>query len=147
MSKKSGPLSGLKILEFEAIGPGPFCGMMLADMGADVLVVDRPGESGLGIARGRKHDVMLRGRRSVTLDLKSKDGVAAAIHELASKDDIDLVVLSAHGYSGQFIWPYGTVTRNYIEHGTKPVLIIQDVPRSQVQPTAAQIAAEKSGSR
>ncbi len=86
MSKKSGPLSGLKILEFEAIGPGPFCGMMLADMGADVLVVDRPGESGLGIARGRKFDVMLRGRRSVTLDLKSKDGVTAAI-QLATRAD------------------------------------------------------------
>ena len=77
MSKKSGPLSGLKILEFEAIGPGPFCGMMLADMGADVLVVDRSGESGLGIARGRKFDVMLRGRRSVTLDLKCRCLAAA----------------------------------------------------------------------
>jgi nucleotide-binding universal stress UspA family protein len=75
------------------------------------------------------------------------DGIASAINELANEDDIDLVVLSAHGYTGQFIWPYGTVTRNYIEHGTKPVLVIQDVPRSQVQPTAAQIAAEKSGSR
>jgi len=86
MSKKAGPLAGIKVLEFEAIGPGPFCGMMLADMGADVLVVDRPGESGLGIARGRKYDVMLRGRRSVTLDLKSPDGVAAAIR-LATKAD------------------------------------------------------------
>ena len=88
MSKKSGPLSGLRVLEFEAIGPGPFCGMMLADMGADVLVVDRPGESGLGIARGRKFDVMLRGRRSVTLDLKSQDGVAAAIQLVAKADAI-----------------------------------------------------------
>ena len=75
------------------------------------------------------------------------DGVSSAIQELAGEDDIDLVVLSAHGYTGQLIWPYGTVTRNYIEHGTKPVLVIQDVPRSQVQPTAAQIAAEKSGRR
>ena len=88
MSRKSGPLAGLKILEFEAIGPGPFCGMMLADMGADVLVVDRPGDSGLGIARGRKFDVMLRGRRSVTLDLKSQDGAAAAIHLAAKADAI-----------------------------------------------------------
>jgi alpha-methylacyl-CoA racemase len=81
-----GPLAGLKVLEFEAIGPGPFCGMMLSDMGADVLLVDRPGDPGLGLGRSRWFDVMMRGRRSVTLDLKSKDGVAAAL-ELAAKAD------------------------------------------------------------
>ncbi|MBS0325679.1 MAG: CoA transferase, partial [Proteobacteria bacterium] len=48
-----GPLSGWKILEFEAIGPVPFCGMMLADMGADVLVVDRPVDPRLGFGRER----------------------------------------------------------------------------------------------
>ena len=73
--------------------------------------------------------------------------VASAIQELADQEDIDIVVLCAHGYSGQVTWPYGTVTRNYIEHGTKPVLVIQDVPRSQVRPTAAEVAAEKSGRR
>ena len=81
-----GPLSGLKILEFEAIGPGPFCGMMLADMGADVLLVDRPADPRLGLGRDRWFDVMMRGRRSATLDLKSKDGAAAAL-ELAGKAD------------------------------------------------------------
>jgi alpha-methylacyl-CoA racemase len=81
-----GPLSGLKILEFEAIGPGPFCGMMLADMGADVLLVDRPDDPRLGFGRDRWFDVMMRGRRSVTLDLKSTDGVAAAL-QLAEKAD------------------------------------------------------------
>ncbi|MHB1482340.1 MAG: universal stress protein, partial [Bellilinea sp.] len=74
--------------------------------------------------------------------------VSSAIQELADQEeDIDLVVLCAHGYTGQFAWPYGSNARNYIEHGTKPVLVIQDVPRSQVQPTAAEIAAEKSGGR
>lgn len=73
--------------------------------------------------------------------------VPVAIQELAEQEDIDLVILCAHGYSGQVSWPYGTVTRNYIEHGTKPLLIIQDVPRSQVKPTAAEVAAEKSGRR
>ncbi len=81
-----GPLTGLKILEFEAIGPGPFCGMMLADMGADVLLVDRPDDPRLGFGRDRWFDVMVRGRRSATLDLKSKGGVAAAL-ELAGKAD------------------------------------------------------------
>src|SRR5271156_3681732 len=81
-----GPLAGLKILEFEAIGPGPFCGMLLADMGADVILIDRPASSGLGLKRERWNDVMLRGRRSVTLDLKSKDGAAAALELVARAD-------------------------------------------------------------
>jgi alpha-methylacyl-CoA racemase len=74
-----GPLAGLRVLELEAIGPGPFCGMMLADMGADVLLVDRPTDPGLGLSRERWYDVMLRGRRSVTLDLKSDAGRMAAL--------------------------------------------------------------------
>jgi alpha-methylacyl-CoA racemase len=81
-----GPLSGLKILEFEAIGPGPFCGMMLADMGADVLLIDRPDDPRLGLGRDRWSDVMMRGRRSATLDLKSTAGVEAAL-ELAARAD------------------------------------------------------------
>ena len=73
--------------------------------------------------------------------------IPSAIHELAEKNDIDLVLMSAHGYTGQFTAPYGSVAFDYIEHGTRPVLIIQDVPRSQVKPTAAQVAAEKAGER
>ena len=82
-----GPLSGVRVLELEAIGPAPFAGMLLADMGADVLVVDRPGSSGLGLKRERWYDVMLRGKRSVTLDLKSPKGVEAAL-ELISRTDV-----------------------------------------------------------
>jgi alpha-methylacyl-CoA racemase len=82
-----GPLAGVKVLELEAIGPAPFAGMLLADMGADVLVVDRPGSSGLGLKRERWYDVMLRGKRSVTLDLKSAAGTDAAL-ELISRADV-----------------------------------------------------------
>ena len=81
-----GPLAGVKILEFEAIGPAPFAGMLLADMGADVLLVDRPGASGLGIRQERSYDVMSRGKRSVTLDLKSPSGVEAALALVARAD-------------------------------------------------------------
>src|SRR5450755_1655132 len=81
-----GPLTGLRVLEFEAIGPGPFGAMMLADMGADVLLVDRLGDPRLGFGRERWYDVMLRGRRSVTLDLKSAHGAEAALR-LAEKAD------------------------------------------------------------
>ena len=81
-----GPLCGLRVLEFEAIGPGPFAGMMLADMGADILLVDRATSSDLGFVVDRRYDVMLRGRRSVTLDLKRQDSVDAALR-LAEKAD------------------------------------------------------------
>jgi alpha-methylacyl-CoA racemase len=81
-----GPLTGVRVLEFEAIGPGPFCGMLLADMGADVLLVDREQDARLGFGRERWYDVMMRGRRSVTLDLKSAKGVSAAL-ALATKAD------------------------------------------------------------
>jgi alpha-methylacyl-CoA racemase len=81
-----GPLAGVKVLELEAIGPAPFCGMMLADMGADVLLVDRPSDPQLGFERDRWSDTMLRGRRSVTLDLKAPGGVTAAV-ALAEKAD------------------------------------------------------------
>jgi alpha-methylacyl-CoA racemase len=84
-----GPLAGVRVLEFEAIGPAPFCNMMLADMGADVLLVDRSEDSRLGFGRERWYDVMFRGRRSVTLDLKSEGGVAAA---LALADKADAVI-------------------------------------------------------
>ena len=81
-----GPLKGLRVLEFEAIGPGPFCGMMLADMGADVLLVDRKTDPGIGLPRERWHDVMLRGRRSLMLDLKTADGVEAALRLVEKAD-------------------------------------------------------------
>jgi len=81
-----GPLSGIRVIEFEAIGPGPFAGMLLADMGADVLLVDRPAATDLGLERERWNDVMMRGRRSVTLDLKSPKGAEAALELLARAD-------------------------------------------------------------
>ncbi len=81
-----GPLAGIRVLELEAIGPAPFCGMLLADMGADVLLVDRPSDPGLGIERERWSDVMLRGRRSVTLDLKAQGGVDALLRLVERAD-------------------------------------------------------------
>ncbi|SAK76951.1 Alpha-methylacyl-CoA racemase [Caballeronia glebae] len=84
-----GVLSGVRVLEFEAIGPAPFGGMLLADMGADVLRVDRPVAPGdLGPKIGGKHKNLTgRGRRSVTLDLKERDSADAAL-ELMSKADV-----------------------------------------------------------
>lgn len=78
-----GPLSGLKIVEFAGIGPGPFCGMLLSDLGADVVRVDRKGGRG-----GAPSDVTSRGRRSVALDLKSPDAIEAVLKLLESADGL-----------------------------------------------------------
>src|SRR4051812_2441354 len=82
----AGPLAGIKVLELESIGPSPFAGMLLADMGADVLVVDRPEGTDLGLKRERWFDVMMRGKRSVTLDLKKDSAKEAALELIARAD-------------------------------------------------------------
>jgi nucleotide-binding universal stress UspA family protein len=91
----------------------------------------------------------MKGRLPVECDtcLVENRSVSSAIRDLAVQEEIDLVILCAHGYTGESAWPYGSIARNYMEHGSKPVLIIQDVPRSRVQPTTAEIAAKKSGRR
>ncbi len=75
------------------------------------------------------------------------NNIASAIQNLADSENIDLILMCAHGYTGETTRPYGNVTRNIIDHGTTAILIIQDVPISQVRPTAAAIAAQKSGRR
>lgn len=83
-----GVLTGIRVLEFEAIGPGPFGAMLLADMGADVLRIDRPeAPTDLGPkTNGQRANVVGRGRRSVTVDLKRPEGVAAALDLIAKAD-------------------------------------------------------------
>ncbi|MEV5643092.1 CaiB/BaiF CoA-transferase family protein [Streptomyces flaveolus] len=80
-----GPLSGVRVVELAAIGPGPFAAMLLADLGADVVRVDRPGGPGLAIDPAR--DVTNRNKRSVIVDLKSPDGPARVL-DLAERADV-----------------------------------------------------------
>ncbi|MBL4867732.1 MAG: CoA transferase, partial [Pseudomonadales bacterium] len=58
-----GPLESVKVLEIAGIGPGPMCAMLLADLGAEVIRIDRVQEANLGLKRDPKKDVLLRGRR------------------------------------------------------------------------------------
>ncbi|HEX6865950.1 MAG TPA: CaiB/BaiF CoA-transferase family protein, partial [Caulobacteraceae bacterium] len=78
-----GPLAGLKVLEFAGIGPGPFCGMLLSDLGADVVRIDRKGSG-----RSSPADVTARGRRSVALDLKQPAAVEACLKLMETADAV-----------------------------------------------------------
>jgi alpha-methylacyl-CoA racemase len=83
-----GPLSGITVVEMSGIGPGPFAGMMLADLGATVIRVDRPVGSGGGLTElsAGRADVVSRGRRSIAVDLKSPEGVELVLKLVDSAD-------------------------------------------------------------
>lgn len=74
-----GPLAGLRVVEMAGIGPGPFAAMMLADLGAEVIRIDRITPGDAGIARPEGLDFTLRGRAAIALDLKQPEGVALAL--------------------------------------------------------------------
>ncbi|MEV0977489.1 CaiB/BaiF CoA-transferase family protein [Streptomyces sp. NPDC049915] len=80
-----GPLTGVRVVELAGIGPGPFAAMLLADLGADVVRVDRPGGPGLGIDPA--YDVTNRNKRSVVVDLKDPGGPQCVL-ALAARADL-----------------------------------------------------------
>ena len=71
-----GPLKGVKVIELQGIGPGPYCGMMLADMGAEIIRVDRAGSAG---QPANQTDILARGRKSIAVDLKQAEGVETVL--------------------------------------------------------------------
>jgi alpha-methylacyl-CoA racemase len=79
----SGPLTGVTVVELAGIGPGPFAGMVLADLGATVVRVERPGGNPIA---GMGHDALFRSRRSIAVDLKSPEGVEVVLRLVASAD-------------------------------------------------------------
>ena len=84
---KKGPLSGVKVIEFAGIGPGPFCGMLLSDMGADVVRIDRNDQG------SSKHIIEARGKRSIKLNLKNSRMILRYL--TINLLNVDLLILHA----------------------------------------------------
>lgn len=80
-----GPLAGIRIIEMKGIGPGPYAGMLLADMGADVIVVERSSET-VGIAVPAEKDVTSRGKRSIAIDIKNPAGLKTLLKLVETAD-------------------------------------------------------------
>lgn len=83
---RKGPLAGLRIVEMAGIGPTPFAAMLLADLGAEIIRIDRPEPSGLGVQRPDRFNLANRGRHSIALDLKQPEGTGLAL-DLMEKAD------------------------------------------------------------
>jgi alpha-methylacyl-CoA racemase len=86
---RTGPLAGLRILEFAGIGPAPMASMLLADLGASILRIDRRQAADLGVERPPRFDLLLRNRERVAFDLKSPDAISEV---LALAADADILI-------------------------------------------------------
>ena len=128
-----GPLAGTVVVEMAAIGPVPHCGLVLAEMGAGVIRLDRVGASDLGIPVPPRHDALARGKRSVTLDLKSPDGLAAA-RTLIARADVLLegIPTRRHGAAGP---------------GTRPLPRRQPAPGVRADERLGRCRADGGGQR
>ena len=82
----SGPLDGFKIIEFAGLGPAPFAGMMLGDMGAEILQINRISDNDSANSEDKAHDIMSRGKQLVAIDLKKEEGVRLTLKLIKSAD-------------------------------------------------------------
>jgi nucleotide-binding universal stress UspA family protein len=73
------------------------------------------------------------------------DDAVVALHDLADQEKIDLILLSAHGYSSLTQWPFGSVARGFIVYGTTSLLIVQDLPQNKTELTMAEVASREHG--
>jgi nucleotide-binding universal stress UspA family protein len=82
-------------------------------------------------------------------DLKLKahvsigDSAVTVLHDMAEESNADLVMLAAHGYTGERRWPYGSVTTSFLAYGNSSLMIMQDLPRSEIHPTRAEMAVRE----
>jgi crotonobetainyl-CoA:carnitine CoA-transferase CaiB-like acyl-CoA transferase len=83
-----GPLAGVKIVELAGIGPGPMAAMLLAEMGASVVRIDRKQPAGIGIPKPPRHDLVMRGRPAIRVDLKDPKGVELVLKLVERSDGL-----------------------------------------------------------
>jgi hypothetical protein len=91
----------------------------------------------------------LKSRVDVTIQtkLETSPNVSRRLQQIADDDQVDLTIISAHGYSGDTLWPFGSVGLGFIVYGSSPLLILQDLPTNRIEPTQAEIAAREAGGR
>jgi nucleotide-binding universal stress UspA family protein len=112
----------------------------------DLLLVNQLIERNRVEAQKYLEDLKSRIDITVQTKLEVSPSISRALHQIADENEVDLTILSAHGYSGDTRWPFGSVGLGFIVYGSTPLLILQDLPTNRIEPTRAEIAARETGS-
>lgn len=110
----------------------------------EVELIDRLTEYNRLEAADYLKDLAARLQCDVQPRLLSSEDAAAALHELVDEENVDLVALSAHGYTSGTKWPYGSMALNFIAYGSTPLLIVQDLSPDELEETQAEIFVGES---
>jgi len=109
----------------------------------DLLLVNQLTERNQAEAIKYLEDLKSRMDATITIKLEVSPSVSRSLHQIADENNVDLTILSAHGYSGDTRWPYGSVGLGFIVYGSTPLLILQDLPTNRIESTRAEIAAQE----
>jgi nucleotide-binding universal stress UspA family protein len=111
----------------------------------DLLLVSQLTERNRAEAINYLEDLKSRIDLTIQTKLEVSPSISRSLHQIADENNVDLTILSAHGYSGDTRWPFGSVGLGFIVYGSTPLLILQDLPTNRIEPTRAEIAARETG--
>ena len=111
----------------------------------DLLLVNQLTERNRAEALKYLEDLKSRIDLPIQTKLEVSSSISRSLHQIADENVVDLTILSAHGYSGDTRWPYGSVGLGFIVYGSTPLLILQDLPSNRIEATQAEIAARETG--
>ncbi|MBN2145845.1 MAG: universal stress protein [Anaerolineales bacterium] len=111
----------------------------------DLLLVNQLMERNRAEAIKYLEDLKSRMDIDIQTKLEVSPSISRSLHQIADENKVDLTILSAHGYSGDTRWPFGSVGLGFIVYGSTPLLILQDLPIDRIEPTQAEIAARETG--
>ncbi len=111
----------------------------------DLLLVNQLTERNQAEAQNYLEDLASRIDLPLQTKLVVSGSISRSLHQIVAENNVDLTIISAHGYSGETTWPYGNVGLGFIVYGSTPLLILQDLPTNQIELTQAEIAARETG--
>ncbi len=111
----------------------------------DLLLVHQLTERNRAEAHKYLEDLKSRMDMPIQTKLEVSSSISRSLHQIADENNVDLTIICAHGYSGDTRWPYGSMGLGFIVYGSTPLLILQDLPTNEIEPTQAEIAARETG--